>query len=193
MSPRAMLEQAARELEPDTQGRLDGLCGIYATINGIRVALYPNVQLKPSQRRRLFITGVEALQRSRLLGWAVHDGMTPATFRKVSRAIANHASDIVGFDVALLPAIDRQHAGSAWTALRAMRRQLKMGSPLLITLWGPYNHTTVVTGFSKTRLTLFDSYGMRWVGVRSIACSEEDDGRHRLIPNQVLAVGRVEI
>jgi hypothetical protein len=188
-----MLEQAARELEPDAQGQLDGLCGIYATINGIRIALYPSVQLKPSQRRRLFITGVEALQRSKLLGWAVHDGMTPATFRKVSRAIADHASDIVGVDVPLLPAIDRQHARSAPATLRAMRRQLKAGSPLLITLWGPYDHITVVTGFSKTRLTLFDSYGMRWVGVRSIAVSEEDEGRHGLVPSQVLAISAAEI
>ena len=38
-------------LKPARQGQLDRLCGIYAIINAMELALYPTQRLMPSQRK----------------------------------------------------------------------------------------------------------------------------------------------
>lgn len=52
--PTRIVELSARHhIEPYRQGNLDGLCGVYTAINGLRLALHPHGPLTKADAKRL--------------------------------------------------------------------------------------------------------------------------------------------
>jgi hypothetical protein len=162
MLARERLAAAARELSPLRQGDLDSLCGLYAIINAVRLALYPEHRLVRWQLKLLFDAGMQALQRSRRLRDTMLLGVTTPTWCRMSRAVVDAASKLTGVPLSLaLPPTSA--TTTSRRAVRAVAASVHHGHPVLLGLHGQLDHWTVVVRYSPTRLTFFDSAGHCWV------------------------------
>jgi hypothetical protein len=185
MSGRLMLRQAASELRPCQQGELDRLCGLYATINCIQLALFPYRRLTEAHRRRLFSVGIGFLHKNKLLRSIIDDGMPNSVLVRLRVLLAEEAGVIAGRRIRLLQL--PPDLLSIKDVLRQVRLALRRGDPVMITLWGRYDHTTVVFAFSKQRLFLFDSHGFRWIELRTLGLiSPSSMLRHQVRAQEVL-------
>lgn len=72
---RVVMLAGAVACQPFGQGDLVGLCGLYASLNAIRVVLQPVSPLGSRQVRRLMSRGAALLQEKGLLFGAVVEGM----------------------------------------------------------------------------------------------------------------------
>ena len=181
MDARERLASAARSLKPLQQGHLDSLCGLYATINAIQLALHPARRLKRSELVQLFDAGLDGLRSVRSTHSALILGMHEPVWRAVSAAVIARANAITGrklelVRVSLTPDTD----GFALT--RHIRHNVSRGRPVLLCVEGRLNHWTVVARFSKTRLTLFDSSHHAWLLVRSIGVGGGDLAKPYTVP-----------
>jgi len=89
-------------------------------------------------------------------------------------------------------------AGIAWWALRdrpsvdvvlrRLRRILYDGSPVLLPIYGTYDHFTVVAGYTPQRLRLFDSAGMHWIAINHTTFAEQATTRHRTPISSICAI-----
>jgi hypothetical protein len=153
-TPRSFIIPAARELEPCLQGSLDGLCGLYAIINAIRIAAFGYRRDTHYANHALFIAGISKLKELGAIADYVVEGMNKIEFRALARHLCRKASNskIKLRYYALpvrIPADERQH--NLLTALIN-------GSPVLVNLEHKF-HYSVITGCTPCSLTLFDSYG----------------------------------
>ena len=82
MVGRRCLSSAARTLRPLQQGSLDSMCGLYAVINAVQLALYPHRRLTRPELLQLFGAGLDALRRSRSLSTVLVTGMPPPLWRR---------------------------------------------------------------------------------------------------------------
>lgn len=173
---RTTIEIAARlRLTPFHQGELDALCGVYGAINALRLAMADHAPLTKAQCKQLFAAGVEYLDRKNVLGEVAVAGM--GTRRRL--ALARHLAKLVSTSNFQIEVERPDH--SAWAsiddAFTWIDESLSEGKPVLIALMGGLNHYTVVAGSTPTRLTLFDSDGLRFI--RKSSCGS-DTGFHRV-------------
>ncbi len=177
---------AAGSLRPLQQGQLSCLCGLYAHLNAIQLALFPD-HLTRSELRQLYGCGVEHLARSRLLKGAVGGGMTEKTWRALGDALLNCVNEQRGtafkFETPTNSALSRRR-----TALRFISTHIQQGRPVLIGVGGALDHFTVVAGCSSERLTLFDSSGHRWILAKNVGLSGRQQYRHELWPQALFAL-----
>lgn len=162
MHPRERLATAARQLIPLQQGDLDSLCGLYATINAVRLALYPDHRLARWQLKLLLNEGLQTLQHSRRLRDTMLLGLTTPTWWRMSRAVVEVANDLTGVPLCLAPP-PVSATTSSRRAVRAVTTSIHDGHPVLLGLHGRLNHWTVVVRYSPARLTFFDSASHYWV------------------------------
>ena len=189
MNPRTKLALAAKELIPLRQGDLDGFCGLYAIINAVRLAIHPGQRLRHPQSKRLFEAGIVTLGRHRRLRYALKDGMTDATWRQVCEAVLAEADHLVAGRVTATWIFAGEARLEVRDMVRCVRRSVRDGNPVLITLGGCYHHWTVVVGFNGERLRLFDSASYRWVLIRSIGSATDHPlRRHQISPAGVIAL-----
>lgn len=167
MTPRLRLAEAATVLTPLRQGDLDRLCGLYAVINAIQLALYPQHRLTRGQLRVLFDEGIAFLSHARSLKSAASNGMYVAHWSKLCEHLLATASALTAIDLHMLRLPARSRPSTA-TALRTLTNHLRHGRPVLLALEGRLNHWTVIVRYSETRLSLFDSDGHRWILVKSL-------------------------
>jgi hypothetical protein len=175
VTPRLRLAEAATSLAPLQQGDLDRLCGLYAIINAIRLALYPQHKLSRRQLRILFDEGIAFLSRTRSLKAAASSGMYEAQWSKLCQHLLFMAGNLAGVELHMMRYPARS-LSSTTVALKALKHHLKHGRPVLLALEGRLNHWTVVVRFSDKRLSLFDSDGHRWILNSSLsvrACDHE--------------------
>jgi len=189
VTPRLRLAEAATSLAPLQQGDLDRLCGLYAIINAIRLALYPQYKLGRRQLRILFDEGIAFLSRTRSLKAAASSGMYEAHWSKLCQHLLTTAGNLAGVELHMMRYPARS-LSSTTVALKALKHHLKHGRPVLLALEGRLNHWTVVVRFSDKRLSLFDSDGHRWilnssVGVR--ACDHK--AAYRIFARGIIALG----
>ena len=188
---RTVLLAAASELEPLEQGKLDGLCGLYAIVNGIRVAAYPECQVGLKVQRQLFRHGVAFLGRTRHLSTIVHAGMSGPLWRRMFKVMVTEAYGLTGTRLYYRFILMRDEPPTSRLAVQLIRRSLREGNPVILTFWGRLNHTSVAVGFSDTRLILFDSFGLRWVALSGIGVDgDRSIKRHRLRASGVVSLSR---
>lgn len=168
MAGRTVLLPAAANLRPHHQGDSSSLCGLYAIINGVQIGLYPHVKLTRRQLKALFVAGVDALNRAERLTEVLASGMSEHVWLLVCRAIIRRANDLTRLPLRPSYFLRRLPRANSRNALHLLRQQLRDGRPVVLLLWGAYDHCTVAVGYTPARLMLFDSHGLRWVRVDSL-------------------------
>lgn len=145
--------QASNELEPLCQGSLDGLCGIYAIINAIRIAAYGYRRDTHSNNHALFVASLERLEKRGPITDFVTDGMSKSDFRALTKYLCKKASNSkIRLTYKALP-VRAPHDERRRNILAALAADF----PVLIELEHKY-HFTLAVGFTPRTLTLFDSY-----------------------------------
>lgn len=179
----------ARYLEPLKQGSLDGLCGLYAIINAIRVTLYPERKLSPAQQYKLFKRGIRTYRRRRNLAKLIRSGMTERAWLEICDDLIGYANAMLGTKIAQRMVFEALEPLRIRAALGTIKRQIESGHPVLISLAGTYNHYTVVVGYRLGRLYLFDSGPYRWISARSCGTTHtRSEARHQLRPRGGIAL-----
>ncbi|HEX8414975.1 MAG TPA: hypothetical protein VF637_13975 [Sphingomicrobium sp.] len=191
MMRRERLSTASRQLVPMRQGNLDGLCGLYATINAVQLALYPNRLLKRAELVQLFDAGLQVLRKARALSTVMIHGMHGPLWAKVSAAVVAKAAVLKGCQLKL-SCISLSASADEFTMIRQVRHNVSRGRPVLLCVEGRLNHWTVVSRFSKTRLTLFDSSNHSWLLVRSICLAGTGVLRPYVVPRHGLVALHLE-
>lgn len=152
--PESFIIPAARELEPCLQGSLDGLCGLYAIINAIRIAAFGYRRDTHFANHALFVAGIAKLGELGAIADYAGDGMNKTEFRALAKHLCRKASNSkIKLRCHALPVRvpDTQRQNNIAAALA-------VGSPVLINLEHKF-HYSVVTGFTPCTLTMFDSFG----------------------------------
>lgn len=150
----SFLIDAARRLEPYTQGELDGLCGLYAIINAIRIATLSHRKDNLERNCKLFQAGLAKLSLLGNLTEFVGEGMEKHEVRILAKTLCREASDAdmvvhsIQLPIQIPPAERKANIMSV----------LKDGYPVLLDLEHK-SHYSVAVGYSPSTLTLFDSYG----------------------------------
>lgn len=173
MAGRTVLLPAATHLRPHHQGDTSSLCGLYAIINGVQIAMHPHVKLSRRQLKALFVAGVDALDRAEQLRNVLAAGMSERTWLLVCRAVVRRANGLTHLQVRPSYFLRTLPRVNSRKALRAIKTELRGGRPVVLLLWGAHDHCTVAVGYTPSRLTLFDSHGLRWV--RLAACAAHDE------------------
>jgi len=173
---------ARRTMLPFCQGELSALCGAYAIINALRLALAEVDKLSDAECRSLFARGVEYLDRRGWLVEALIDGLDPCRRNALARHLAKLVSTTnfeVGFE-------KPDHRG--WSIAHVfdwIQESLAVGAPILVSLTGGLEHHTVVAGVTHNRLKLFDSSGHHFL--RRTSCGVRT-GHYRLPLSALLRV-----
>lgn len=189
MASRYQLEEAARLLEPLRQGDLDGLCGIYAVINAIRLVVHPVRPLRRRELKALFDCGLGSLNAKRHLRRSINGGMTNRALLRLCDDVVFEAASITGLEMFATPLFEDGKIPSDRKALQSIRRSLRDGWPVLTGLMDGYDHTSVIAGYSRTQLRLFDSSGKRCVWTRSLSFDPSKLGNpHHVPPLSVVAL-----
>lgn len=150
------------------QGSLDGLCGLYSIINAIALAAHHEQPLTEPQCERLFASGGWWLQRRRLLADALANGITTRAWGELAGALVRKHRRDTGIKLTIEVPLARRRSPSAAVIRAAIEDALAAGCPVLLSLDGTYDHFTVATSFSSSRLGLFDSCDGAWVCWSSI-------------------------
>ena len=151
---------AARHfIEPHRQGQLDGCCGIYSAINGLRLALHDHIPLTKAAAKRLFEMSADFLDDRGGAGEAMWAGMETRRWHALVRKLAKHVpTDAVEVERPEFPT--NPDVGRVFHWIDA---SLAQGKPVLVHLDGTLNHYSVIAGSTPTRLELFDSAGHKFV------------------------------
>lgn len=175
-------------LRPNQQGRLDRLCGIYSIINGIELAIFPE-RLMPAQRKALFDEGIAFLARSKRLETVAQEGMSERLWIRLRDALLAAVSASSGQTLQAMP-LPPPHADIGIRELLSWtKRNIVQGRPVLLGLWGVYDHFTVVGGISAKNLLLYDSFGFQHVLLSSLAVrTPRTTARHKISRTGVAAI-----
>src|SRR3954468_16962628 len=176
---------AARRLKPYRQGRLDGLCGIYALINALRL-LCPRLDEDACERVFCALIRARAGQTSSPLA-VISGGLSRRELLKLigpwQRFVARELG--IQLTVARLE-VSEPTLGGLWQSLcRALDGQ----SVVIIGLDGAERHWTVAYAVTERTLRVADSCGMRVIA-RSQCTVGRTSLRYQLRPTEVLVVKR---
>ena len=85
---------AALHRQPYSQGHSSSLCGLYAILNGIQLALWPTHKLSDANVKRLFNRGIDFLDNVGLLTTTLHSGIDDDPWLDMSRVIVERANEL---------------------------------------------------------------------------------------------------
>lgn len=190
MSAERIRLEGAACVSPLRQGDLSNLCGLYSVLNAIQLACW-RVPPTKDQLRELLAFGMRHLIKRRLLARVVAFGMDQDVWIELGSVLVRHANELLATSLTLEPV---QHPtsvppkSSVARTLKELKRALCDGHPVLCGFGGALDHFTVLAGYSKHRLTLFDSSGHRWIEQCSIGFDARCGKRHWLYPHSTRAV-----
>jgi hypothetical protein len=168
----------AQMIEPANQGDYDGLCGLYCIINAIRLVMAPHRELMREEVRALFAAGVRHLERKGNLPEAVHSCVSERDWPKLAERVAITAQALVCRPILLeWPQLSKNI--SIQDTFRRIERMIASGKGPCVFFRGKYRHYSVISGYTPASLTLFDSYGHRWLWRRSCGTTATPTSLHR--------------
>ncbi len=179
-------------LVPFQQGDLDGVCGIYALINAIRLATEDDTRCFPDAAwQELFFTLL--LEADAVVGTveAVGLGIDTKPLFRVAQAAVRHMADEHGLRLAVTHALRR---GEPRTFDAILRRLAELAdqprSAVLICLTGHLDHWTVLRRVTGQSLTFFDSSGYARVSLTNCHSKRPREARqaHIIEPKGVFLV-----
>ncbi|NIZ61693.1 hypothetical protein DL239_11990 [Sedimentitalea sp. CY04] len=171
-------------IDPFNQGELDGLCGLYAIINAIRLAYAPSQKLETSEAGHMFAEGVGFLSHRGWLGSSVKNGMSKKRQSELAEMLAVCANRDLGRPVSRRPLsvpLGKQ-TGVIWN-------EIVKGRPVCALFGGALDHYTVISSVSETGFQFFDSAGLSWV--RSSSCEfsgGRKKARHRISRRSLFSI-----
>jgi len=169
---------------------LDGLCGLYAIINALRLLLANVRPLTPSVSEDLFTHGVRMLEENGRLASSLYSGVRVLMCQRLALELAAEAGRMTGYEVLAWRPFQRCRELPRTELMEFLETMIDQGSPVLVHLGGDYGHHTVVSGYTRTRLNLFDSVGHKWI--RRGSCDVESDSstaRHQIYMRSLTALG----
>ena len=189
MARASVLIPAAKILQPYRQGHASSLCGIYALLNAIQLVLWPRHKLMPSQLKKLFGSAVQHLEQSRGLASILGHGIDEAAWLDLNRALIKQASALTGACICRRFILRRRSNLTGRSAVASIKQQLRNNRPVLVILWGAYDHVTVFVGYNRGRLMLFDSSGFSWINEASVGLLHPSSSkRHQVTRRTVVAL-----
>jgi hypothetical protein len=162
-----------------------GLSGLYAILNGIRLAVAHEHCLTASEMDGLLRVGVRFLDGRLTLQQTILNGLRIQLWRQLIGAMAEATRSSIG--VRVVP--ERLHAEpkSAEAAFDALEDAVcRWRVPLILCRGG---HYTALSGVTASSLLLFDSGGGCWISKR--VCGVPGDGealRHAIYPASFMAL-----
>ena len=176
---------ALRQLKPYRQGRLDGLCGVYALINALRL-LCPG--LDEDDCEAVFCALIQARARHAACPLAViHGGLSRRELLQLIGVWRRFAARELGVTVTVSRLKVREPSlHGLW---RGLRRALDGTSVAIVGLDGVERHWTVAHAATPRTLRVTDSSGLRAI-VRAHCTVGRTRMRYQLRPSEVLVVTR---
>lgn len=173
---------ASPGLDPYCQGTFDSLCGLYAIINGIRLAI-PLERLSKAQCRSLFKYGMECLEDNDC-GDIVRNGLPSKNWHALARHMFDQLYERYDIDLKCGKRAFRKLPTDGAVAIEQVEDAVARGISVAVELQPTLNHYTVVRAIDDDAWHLFDSYGYKSIKRRSLGgrCSE---ARHRLGPRAI--------
>lgn len=166
------------------QGDLDGLCGLYAVINAVRLACAPDRPITHREAKGLFAAGAEHLCRKQILKATLQSGLTRKRQAKLAKAVLHYAAQDLQRPMQLRPvkSVAGQYHAAIWD-------EIDQGHPVCALFDGALDHYTVIAGISHNRLTFFDSTNLSWVSRASCRYSAEPHiARHHIKTRSLFAI-----
>lgn len=145
-------------IEPLRQGDADGLCGLYAAINSIRLVSAPVQPLTQSQSMQLAYEGFEYLKQRRKLETAIGYGMGCSLQKKLLKHTIKRARKLTGLSIQ-----SEKIEVTKYNWQEKISENIKNDFAINLVLEGAYDHFTVISGLTKTKFMLFDSLQFKWV------------------------------
>ena len=173
MSQRAVLRRWSRKLEPLGQGDLDYLCGIYASINAIRLVYAPTAQLLEREDSQLFKLAVEELAARGKLATAMVSGMEAAMLFPVLERLVRSIRPRSKRRLTIIR--PRPRHGRDDDLLGFIQMHLDRAEPAIVRLKGAWQHWSVIAAISSRKVFLFDSYGRRRIRLTELSTSPDDE------------------
>lgn len=183
-------KRRASQTAPYHQGRLDGLCGVYAVINAV-AALCP--ELTDDQAIDLFKVLIKTLGRSQDRPLAtIYRGLDRQGVKRLAKRACRFAGEEVATHLTLStipkPLTNVTTLGGLWSTLR---QRLRPGSVAILGLDGREAHWSVAVRALPQSLRVSDSDGLATITRRQ--CSlRPSPTRIWLDPREILFLTRVE-
>ena len=151
------------EIAPYRQGQLDGLCGLYALINAIRLATHHHTgEFGHGVWRDLLLALLGEAENLVGTATAVVYGIRTKPLYELAKRAASHMASEHGVPVTVSRSPGPKHSFDGIIALlRELTAQPR--SAVVIELSGDVRHWTVLQCVGKHSLELFDSSGMERV------------------------------
>ena len=176
---------AARRLQPYRQGRLDGLCGVYALINALRL-LCPRLDEDACERAFCALIRARARQTTSPLA-VISGGLSRRELLRLIGPWQRFAAKEFGVTLSVSRLkVSEPSLRGIW---RGLCRALDGQSVAIIGLDGIERHWTVAYAATERTLRVADSCGLRVI-FRSQCTVGRTSLRYQLRPSEVLVVRR---
>lgn len=173
--------------QPLKQGNLDGLCGVYAIINAIRLALGEAERLfrRPDWEELFYSLLCSLDDDQRTLG-AVASGIGTKPFAKLIRAAVDHMRDEHEIAVTIARLFPPGSKPKSREAIRAIKHATANGTPVIACFSGKLNHWSVVNKVGASNMSLFDSSTHRRIRLANVRMAYEPS---KSPPQYILQLG----
>lgn len=178
---------AAIALKPLHQGKLSNFCGVYAILNAIQLALYPQ-RLARAELQRLYHDAIELLAARRKLKGLVVGGIDYDPWKTLVIELLEHVNDVHRATLKPVVFLTGSAAFNRKRALDCIKSNLLAQRPITTIFGGYLNHCSVICGYSERRLFLFDSAGLRWIGAQNLGLREYSSHKHWLLADYTFAI-----
>lgn len=143
---------------PFKQGRLDSLCGLYATINAMRFACHTAGITTNISWNAVFRIMVERIDTKWCLADVLTEGTDSPEIKQCLRAAAVHLKRSHGITLQVTWPWSKRRVLNPITALQQLAHRLERGKALLLGYDGhKESHWTVVTEVTRTHVVLMNS------------------------------------
>ena len=181
-------------LQPYQQGDFDGLCGLYAIINAIRLVVRPSHKAGEDFCCDLFYALLRYASRHIALKTLINHG-TP---QWLMRVLLKWACAYVERRTALKPEVTQPFLGQGQspfdTVMAATRTMLaQRHSAFIVELGGVHSHWTVIQAMSKAQVHLFDSSGLKLINMSDLRMNYDKTWprtRHVVVARSVFMLSR---
>jgi hypothetical protein len=159
----------ARVPRPFEQGDLDGLCGVYAVVNAVRLTAHPHRRLPTAECRELFAALLaELADEGRLRGFVAH-GLGTRVLARLLRRAGRWLRKRHGLALEVRRPFAKRDEPGPEACLRALAEHL--ARPGTAAIVGSDEHWTVVRAVTPKRLLLADSNGRRHFATATVSAA----------------------
>jgi hypothetical protein len=175
---------------PFQQGNLDGLCGIYALINAIRLATADHLHLSNNEWMGVFGSLLAQADRHTGATDLVTGGIGTRRLIALTRYAIDHMANHHGIELTMSrPLIELERPSKRKLIAKLRRLVGRPASAVLFGLGGHLDHWTVVCSVSDRSLGLFDSSGLH--RIRIDHCRTRHEKKLETTVEHVLRPGRI--